>query len=150
MSRRRAVLLLAGLLGVVALAGAAQGADVARTLRAVADDNCTNPRGNQGFCFDQERITIAPGDNLTITFENPDDQPHNWCVRIGGTAHCAPGPELHRTINTGQTATVTINNIPAGQYRYFCNPHDGAGMEGQLVVQADGGGNGPPPPRDRT
>ena len=90
-----------------------------------------------GFAFSPSSITVAPGD--TVRF-----------VRTGGShtvtsgANCTPSGLFNATLSASSTSFVwTVPASTAGTtVPYYCIPHCGGGMVGQIVVVA------PPPSPD--
>jgi plastocyanin len=101
--------------------------------------------------FSPSIITARPGD--TLVFTNGRGGPHN--VQF---ADDAITDQVHRLIDSampdrpkaqwsrdvalagpllvldGETYKVVVPALPPGRYRFFCAPHVGGGMRGELVV----------------
>jgi plastocyanin len=80
--------------------------------------------------FDPNGLETKAG-SLTITYSNPSPVPHSLAVEN------ADGDVLGETqIFTGGEQEVTLNDLTAGEYVFFCTVpgHREAGMEGDLTV----------------
>ncbi|MGB3402890.1 MAG: plastocyanin [Microcoleaceae cyanobacterium] len=91
--------------------------------------------GTDGFqlAFEPKTITAQPGD--TIKFENNKLAPHNVVFQQDPlkSAGMAQAKLLYKP---GDTYEVNIpSDTPAGKYDFYCTPHRGAGMAGQLIVK---------------
>lgn len=84
--------------------------------------------------FDPESVTVSVGDTVTWTWDSDthnvvvESQPEgaNWGGTSGGaTETYDQGHEYSHTFDT------------AGTYEYYCNPHRGLGMEGEVVVEGN-------------
>ncbi|WP_071518721.1 plastocyanin [Geitlerinema sp. PCC 9228] len=81
-------------------------------------------------------IDIQPGD--TIKFINNKIPPHNVIFDPADM----PAPELADQLShkglmyaAGDSFEVTFpEDAPAGKYGFYCQPHRGAGMVGQVIV----------------
>lgn len=81
--------------------------------------------------FDPDGLEAKPG-SLTITYSNPSQVQHSLAVEN------AAGDVLGETqIFTGGEQEVTLNDLTAGEYVFFCTVpgHREAGMQGDLTVQ---------------
>jgi plastocyanin len=83
--------------------------------------------GNEGMLvFEPCELTISVGD--TVTFKNNELPPHNMMV--------ADHPEYSHNdlaFAPGESFDVTFDK--AGDYRFQCDPHAGAGMVGVIHVE---------------
>ena len=90
-------------------------------------------------------LTVKAGD--VIRFHNKSGGPHSvnfWADSIPANAKTAitvspstGGEPLDSDMLTEADGivTVTLNNAPAGEYKFFCLPHLAMGMKGVLTVQ---------------
>lgn len=117
-------------------------------------------RAATGLQFDPQVLTAAPGERLSLTFDNPDVIPHNWVLGTPGSTarlftlanqfiadprayflhYVPPAPEiLVHTRLVEPAATTTIHfHAPAepGDYPYLCTfPGHAAIMRGVLEVR---------------
>ena len=76
-------------------------------------------------------IRAAPGQEVTVTIVAKDDGVHNFC--FGDAKTCTPF-----VTSAGETQTLTFTVPESGTIEYFCSPHRGAGMKGNVVVGAAG------------
>jgi plastocyanin len=83
----------------------------------------------QNISFDQDRLTVAAGQQVTITFENRDSGvPHN--LRINGPS----GPIATEIEGGPVTQTLAFTIDAPGTYEFLCEVHPSA-MVGDLVVE---------------
>ncbi|AOY81969.1 plastocyanin [Moorena producens JHB] len=83
--------------------------------------------GNPPLKFVPDSVTISPGD--TVKWVNNRMGPHNVIFR-------GPGAEKsHKkfAFKPGESFTATFDK--PGTYNYVCQPHSGAGMKGEVIVQ---------------
>ncbi|MBD2485147.1 plastocyanin [Planktothrix sp. FACHB-1365] len=92
--------------------------------------------GAGGLAFSPKKVTVKPGD--TVTFKVGMLPPHNVVFDADKSADKDIANSLsHKKLESasGKTFDITIPaNAPAGVYPFFCSPHRGAGMIGELVV----------------
>jgi plastocyanin len=83
------------------------------------------------LAFTEKTLTAKAG-AVDITLTNDSSVPHN--VAVEGPGGTTEGPS--DTIDGGKTATLSISDLPAGSYTYYCAipGHRQAGMEGTLTV----------------
>lgn len=84
--------------------------------------------GNE-FAFVPKTLTAVKGDTVKVTFTNTGKLPHNFVIK-----------ELNvqgKTIQPGQTDTVTFTADKAGSFEYYCSvgTHKDKGMVGMLTVE---------------
>ncbi len=120
--RKVAVALTAGLLLGVAACGASNGGGPpANAIKVTMTE----------FKFDPASIDAKAG---TITFfvVNGGTISHDMIIRDAGGNRLG-GSDL---LSAGDSATVTLNNVAAGTYTYFCDQpgHEQSGMHGTLTV----------------
>ncbi len=84
------------------------------------------------LAFTEKTLTAKAG-AVDITLTNDSSVPHN--VAVEGPGGTTEGPS--DTIDGGKTATLSIANLPAGTYQYYCAipGHRQAGMVGTLTVK---------------
>lgn len=100
-----------------------------------AAETYTVKMGTDGFqlAFQPKTITAQPGD--TIKFENNKLAPHN-VVFQDEPLKSAGMAQAKLLYSPGQTYEVNIpSDVAAGKYDFYCTPHRGAGMVGQLIIQ---------------
>ena len=86
------------------------------------------------MAFEPATLTVKAGE--AITFKNNAGFPHNVvfdedAVPAGVDADAISHPDLLNA--PGETYTVTLKT--AGEYAVYCEPHQGAGMVGKIIVQ---------------
>lgn len=95
--------------------------------------------------FQPEELTVAA--DSTISFTNDTDESHTVTAygaeipdgadyfSSGGAPDegSARDSVAHELIQPGDTYEVTLDE--PGTYRYFCIPHENAGMTGTIVVE---------------
>lgn len=98
-----------------------------------------------GQRFEPAELTISGGE--TITFRNTSSEPHTVTAYQNempeGAAYFSSGglsseesarDELaDALVAAGETYELTL--VEPGTYRYFCIPHEEAGMKGTIVVE---------------
>jgi plastocyanin len=87
-----------------------------------------------GLVFEPDKITIKAGE--TITFKNNAGFPHNIIFDEDAVPEGVAADKLSKEdyLNApGETYEVKFTT--AGTYGYYCEPHQGAGMKGQITVQ---------------
>lgn len=102
---------------------------------ASAADHSVTMGGSAGLVFEPSSLTIASGD--TVTFQVGQLPPHNVVFESvpGGDKDLAAKLSHKGLEGNGGTFTVDFAGAPAGDYSYFCMPHRGAGMVGNITVQ---------------
>ena len=97
-----------------------------------------------GQVFDPEGVSVAVGE--TVTFVNTSSEPHSVTAYENdipeGAEYFASGGatsevEARKDIAGGLIAEggeFEVTFSEPGTYRYFCIPHEGAGMKGTVVV----------------
>eukprot|EP00879_Flechtneria_rotunda_P000066 GHRR01000104.1.p1 GENE.GHRR01000104.1~~GHRR01000104.1.p1 ORF type:complete len:165 (+),score=13.82 GHRR01000104.1:53-496(+) len=117
----------------------AQGAAVAVSSLALAfaaNANTTVKLGadSGALVFEPASVTIKAGE--TVTWVNNAGFPHNIvfdedAVPSGANAEALSHEDYMNA--PGESYSAKFDN--AGTYEYFCEPHQGAGMKGKVVVQ---------------
>jgi outer membrane protein assembly factor BamB/plastocyanin len=91
----------------------------------------TTPEGSR---FDLDRLLVRAGDEITITYDNRSDIPHNIAFSAGPDT--SDGVLARSPVEAGpvvQTVTFTAPAVP-GEYHFRCDPHPTL-MAGTLVVE---------------
>ena len=83
----------------------------------------------EGLAFDATTIEAAAGEDFTITLVNNDSAPHNISIYTeeGGESLVTGG-----TAEAGQTITIDVSALDAGEYYFQCDIHPD--MNGSVVV----------------
>lgn len=100
-----------------------------------AAETYTVKMGTDGFqlAFEPKTVVAKPGD--TIKFENNKLAPHN-VVFEQEPLKSAGMASANLLYKPGETYEVNIpSDIAAGKYDFYCTPHRGAGMNGQVVIK---------------
>ncbi|AFZ44082.1 plastocyanin [Halothece sp. PCC 7418] len=85
------------------------------------------------------KLTIHPGD--TVEFVMNKLAPHNVVFDSNGVPSGAKALASSLSKNkllsgAGESHTVTFpEDAPKGEYKYYCQPHRGAGMNGTIIVE---------------
>ncbi|MBE9146785.1 plastocyanin [Planktothrix mougeotii] len=86
--------------------------------------------------FVPSKLTVKPGD--TIKFVNNKLPPHNMVFDKGKSPDAGVAEKLsHKKslFSPGESFEIAFtDDMPAGVYSYYCEPHRGAGMTGQIVL----------------
>lgn len=79
------------------------------------------------FSFEPSRVEVASDSGFNLTLDNRGTLVHDLVVR---------GIGLHLAAEPGESASVGVPGLPAGEYEFFCSVpgHADAGMTGVLVV----------------
>jgi plastocyanin len=82
--------------------------------------------------FDSDSLTVAVGETVTWTW---DSNTHNVVVESqpDGADWSGTDGGATETYDEGYEYTHTFDT--AGTYEYYCSPHRGLGMEGEVVVE---------------
>lgn len=93
--------------------------------------------GAGGLKFSPDKVNLQPGD--TVTFKNGILAPHNVVFDPKKSPDKKLAKKLsHKKMARKKGETFDINipaNAKSGKYTFFCLPHRGAGMVGQLIVE---------------
>jgi plastocyanin len=81
--------------------------------------------------YDPDELTVAAGSEVTVT--NDDTLPHTVTSGTGPTDPNSAQSFDTSLINGGESATLSLAQVSAGQYDYYCLVHPY--MTGKLVVQ---------------
>ena len=82
--------------------------------------------------FDPEQVEVQPGDS--IHFEIKNSPPHNVVFGSRGPSDLTEISHSEMVMNGGFDITIPEDTKP-GTYQYWCSPHRGAGMIGEVVVK---------------
>jgi plastocyanin len=112
-----------------------------------------------GLAFEPDSLTVAPGD--TVTWDNVGGQGHSVTayeegIPDGAEYWASGGFDSEQAARDGYGIGGSLEetgNVPGGEswshtfetegtHEYFCIPHEGGGMVGQIEVSADGGDGG--------
>lgn len=86
----------------------------------------------QNFAFDKTTITVSPGANVTINFNNRDSVPHNFAAYTNSSV--TTSIFVGQWVNGPATTTYTFKApATAGSYFFRCDVHPN--MTGTLIVQ---------------
>lgn len=88
----------------------------------------------ENIAFDTDRLEAVACEPFRIVLDNADASAHhNFAIEVAGLG----GARLFsgELTDAGQSATYEIPPLPAGEYRFLCEPHSAA-MNGTLVVAA--------------
>ena len=81
--------------------------------------------------YDPDELTVAAGSEVTVV--NQDTLPHTVTSGTGPTDPNSAQSFDTSLINGGESATLSLAQVAAGQYGYYCLVHPY--MTGSLVVQ---------------
>src|ERR671917_862024 len=81
--------------------------------------------------YDPDELTVAAGSEVTVT--NDDTLPHTVTSGTGPTDPNSAQSFDTSLINGGESATLSLAQVAAGQYDYYCMVHPY--MTGSIVVQ---------------
>jgi plastocyanin len=81
--------------------------------------------------YDPDELTVAAGSDVTVT--NQDTVPHTVTSGTGPTDPNSAQLFDTSLINGGESATLSLAQVAAGQYDYYCIVHPY--MTGSIVVQ---------------
>jgi plastocyanin len=133
---RRVGLGTAGLTAVMVAAASAQATHVVRMI--------ANP-ANHVYRFEPAEVVASPGDILV--FQAVSGAPHSVVFEAEGlspgvrgafnTAMPARSGDLSSTVLTasGNEYRMTVPQVPAGSYPYYCLPHRAYDMRGTLRIK---------------
>lgn len=94
---------------------------------------------NGMLVFSPAKVTVHSGD--TVQWVNNKLPPHNIVFddkQVPGASKELADKLSHQQLmfSPGETYEVTFGgDLPAGTYNYYCAPHRGAGMVGQITVE---------------
>ena len=91
------------------------------------------------LAYEPSQLTIQPGD--TVVWVNNKVYPHNvvFDPKELPRQNAALAKQLSAQkllVSPNQKVAVTFpEEVPAGEYTYYCQPHRGAGMIGKIIVE---------------
>jgi len=113
---------------------------VSATAPALAEDYEVKMGSDSGLLvFQPAKLTVKPGD--TVTWVNNKMAPHNVIfdanqVPGGDKALATKISHDQLTFAPGESYSTTFTDeMPAGDYGYYCSPHRGAGMVGTITLE---------------
>jgi len=74
----------------------------------------------EGLAFDATTIEAAAGEDFTITLVNNDSAPHNISIY---TEEGGESLVTGETAEAGQTVTIDVSALDAGEYYFQCDIH---------------------------
>lgn len=88
------------------------------------------------LAYEPSTLTVQPGD--TVVFVNNKAYPHNVVFdKTPGSAALAKQLSYTKLL-TKPGAEISVafpEDAPTGEYHFYCQPHRGAGMEGEITVE---------------
>ena len=116
-----------------AKAAAASVAGLALTLAANAAEVKLGADSG-ALVFDPAAVTIKAGDS--VTFKNNAGFPHNIVFDEDAVPESVKADAIsHEDYLNAPGETYTVKLTTPGTYGYYCEPHQGAGMQGKITVQ---------------
>lgn len=113
---------------------AASVAGLALTLAAHADTTVKLGADTGALVFDPASVTIKAGDS--VTFRNNAGFPHNIVFDEDAVPSGVNADALsHEDYLNAPGETYSVKLTAPGEYGYYCEPHQGAGMQGKITVQ---------------
>jgi len=112
--------------------------------------NAASPAGGanlsisgRDIAFVETAVTADAGKPLTVNFKNTGALEHSLIFDLppandkAGDVGVPAGWANGQGVAAGQSATLSLPGLPAGQYRYYCAVpgHSEAGMVGTLTVK---------------
>jgi len=87
------------------------------------------------FAIQPDLINAPPGQALAFEVANNGSAPHSFAVDTGN------GVEATQELQAGQTATLEVPALDAGDYKIYCtvSGHEDLGMVGSLAISEAGG-----------
>ena len=107
--------------------------------------NSTSVQMTDSLTFEPQEFHAAVGE--TVTFENSSGAPHTVTayddgIPEGGEYFASGGFDSEEAARDDVAAgliepdgTYEVTFDQAGTYEYFCIPHEGSGMTGEIVVE---------------
>jgi|ERR1712080_716191 len=84
--------------------------------------------------FEPSTVTISKGDS--VTWVNNAGFPHNVVFDEDDVPDGVDAEKLsHDSLLNAGGQSVTTKFTTSGTYGYYCEPHQGAGMQGKVVVK---------------
>jgi plastocyanin len=104
-----------------------------------------------GTAYEQTELNAPAGQELTVTFTNPAQLPHNWVLvepgqeqavvdaadAEGNVPEDTPGALAIGEIIVAASEEIPVQPLEPGEYTYLCTfpGHYAGGMAGTLIVQ---------------
>lgn len=89
------------------------------------------------LAFVPQKLTVHPGE--TVRWVINKVPPHNIVfddTKVSGEQkEYAKSLSSQKLLNKGSYEITIPDDMPPGEYPYYCTPHRGAGMLGQLIVE---------------
>jgi plastocyanin len=108
----------------IALGIFAAGVTVPATQANAAGSQVIHDVGVSGLSFTNNRLVIRKGDTVRWTITVGHDVQHDAQNKLFG---------MRDIVQQGQEV-VTYQFDETGTYKYFCTPHQGLGMTGEVIV----------------
>ena len=89
---------------------------------------------NGSLVFEPSAVTIKAGDS--VTFKNNAGFPHNIVFDEDAVPEGVKADAIsHEDYLNAPGETYTVKLTTPGEYGFYCEPHQGAGMQGKITVQ---------------
>ena len=89
---------------------------------------------NGSLVFEPASVTIKAGDS--VTFKNNAGFPHNIVFDEDAVPEGVKADAIsHEDYLNAPGETYTVKLTTPGEYGFYCEPHQGAGMQGKITVQ---------------
>jgi plastocyanin len=103
--------------------------------------------GMRGQRFTVTRVVAMAGDSVRFELEsggphniafNADSIPSGTLDQLARNLGTAPQPLVMSAmlLDPGESLVLPLNGLAPGTYLFFCAPHYGGGMRGELVITA--------------
>jgi plastocyanin len=158
-SRRGFLQVTASAAGVAGASGTAVAAEEEQDEQNGGEGTTHTVEMTDGLVFDPDSLTVAPGD--TVVWENVGDQGHSVTAYEDSIPDAAEywasggfdSEQAARDAYSPSGGIEDAGNVPGGEswsrtfdtegtHEYFCIPHEGAGMVGEIEVDPDAGSDG--------
>ncbi|NHN40384.1 plasmid stabilization protein [Halorubellus sp. JP-L1] len=127
---RRTVLGTAAALGAASLAGCFAGDDDGEG--TTADSNAVVVGPGSEYSYAPEEVTTSVEETITWTWDSPN---HNVVVRSQPEGAGWEGTDGDASTTYGEDHVYEYAFEMPGTYEYYCQPHEGLGMVGTVVVE---------------
>jgi len=108
-------------------------AGLALTLAAHADATIKLGADSGALVFDPSSVSIKAGD--TVTFKNNAGFPHNVVFDEDAVPEGVKADAIsHEDYLNAPGETYSVKLTTPGSYGFYCEPHQGAGMQGKITV----------------
>jgi len=89
---------------------------------------------NGSLVFEPSAVTIKAGDS--VTFKNNAGFPHNIIFDEDAVPEGVKADAIsHEDYLNAPGESYTVKLTTPGEYTFYCEPHQGAGMQGKITVQ---------------